>query len=481
MRAELDLGTGYMHGASPKSIHPCSIGRSCNLRTCYHCQCRKGWEKAKPILYNLEHSDRNGCLYHVTLTITESSEMGPSIKLLLDAVRKLQRRAWWKGLIVGGCWSLHVAGGTGRWSPHLHLVVEAAPGVSICAHELSKEWQGASNMAGQIVHIAAINPSIEDLYRVVMYDTKSFTAIKDDAAAMTDYANEASGYKKHSRFGTWRGGPKSAWQKVPKDWRRDFRYRHRFIDDAAGWAEFDALVDAGVYVFVEDELWYEDAEDVAIAAADADLCGIEEAIGSMAMLVPSSTWVEQRAVFYDEREVETYSSNSAYTMSDYGDTAKWENSSCIEPKVLAPKASSPYFVRSDTPTKGLKLEPTDHVAAERGQCCVRAGSLPITHAGAVGRVKTIYHPFDYPPQHPEPAVVPRSIRSDQRINALAAQFTKVRIDFIPRSVTIAGGFVTGQPGLPRSGGMVSIRGSSFATSWRLAGVTVAPAGCCCRR
>lgn len=114
-------------------IHP----MRCRLRACPICEAKRmssWWHKLQPLVKAFSAPK------HVTLTLRSSDDpLDAQLRRLTHSFRKLRQRTLWKRRNPWGMWLIEVTFNekTGRWHPHLHVIVNMA---FLSKEALSEAW-----------------------------------------------------------------------------------------------------------------------------------------------------------------------------------------------------------------------------------------------------------------------------------------------------------------------------------------------------
>lgn len=141
---------------------------------------------------------------HLTLTLKSTDDpLTMQIDLLLRSFRRLRQRRWWSDRVAGGIGTVEVTfnESTGRWHPHLHLLLN---GTYLPQAELSDQWVGVTGDSS-IVHITAVHSRKDAAGYVAKYVSKPADVAQLDQPQAVELALALAGRRTVIAFGTAHG------------------------------------------------------------------------------------------------------------------------------------------------------------------------------------------------------------------------------------------------------------------------------------
>lgn len=178
-------------------------GANCCDRFCKPC----ARQRAGIVSRNLLEQVQDRRIRFVTLTLrTKSDQLSAELDRLYTSFAMLRRRDAWKKRVTGGAALLEVKWnpGSGRWHPHLHILIE---GTYFPQQLLRENWLEITGDS-YIVDVRAVS----DNKNVVRYITKYATdpvdgSINKNPALLAEAIRAFRGRRTCLTFGEWRGYP----------------------------------------------------------------------------------------------------------------------------------------------------------------------------------------------------------------------------------------------------------------------------------
>lgn len=184
----IDIACGCCHKIIPVPVYcgkrfcpVCSVIRQSRVRA------RLNWlvEQIHPVSpYGFSH---------LTLTVSNQSDLKSMVRHLLDSFRRLRQRSFWQHRVIGGGYVIEVTGCPGDWHAHLHIVLEAR---YMLQAALVAAWQSCSGGTG--VWIVRIKKT-----GIISYLTKYLTKTGTSTSIIDAMSDALKGARLFSPFGHW--------------------------------------------------------------------------------------------------------------------------------------------------------------------------------------------------------------------------------------------------------------------------------------